>query len=366
MRVSVLTSLDELVDVAGHWKELADVCGGRATTQPFWCLPWWRRLGQGVPLVVTVHADGRLVALGPLHERRMAGLRVVRFLGHNLGAVSEVLAAPGFEASASQVWACLLGGRRRYLQLAECRADCAALIGLREASPRAVIEPSNACRTLCVPDSVEAYLAERPKGLRRSLRRADERLDDEGCSHSVEVVAEPGRVAEVLSELVGVCDDAESQRPRQNLLAGAWAPFTTDLLETAAAAGRLRLFVGRIDGSPVSFDLGLLSGGRLELWLGRYSPAWARFSPGHLSMRAVLHHAVETGVAEVDLGLGDDQYKRLWCPSRYATVSVTAASSPATMRFGAGVLSARRRLWEWRGRAGRVRPAGRGPVPATR
>lgn len=288
MRISVLTSPDELADVADQWQELSDVAGGRAATQPFWCLPWWRHLGRGVPLVVTVHAGGRLVALGPLHERRMAGLRVVRFLGHDLGAVSEVLVAPGFEASASQVWGWLLGGRARHLQLAECRAGSAALARLRGVSPAAVIAPSNACRTLSVPGSVEAYLAERPKGLRRSLRRADERLDGEGRSHSVEVVAEPGRAGEVLSELVDVCDGAESHRPRKNLLAGAWAPFTTDLLQSAASAGRLRLFVGRIDGAPVSFDLGLLSGDRLELWLGRYSPAWARFSPGHLSMRAVV------------------------------------------------------------------------------
>lgn len=358
MKVSVLTSVEELADVGEQWQELADAAGGRATTQPFWCLPWWRHLGRGSPLVVTVYADGRLAALAPLHERRMAGLRVVRFFGHDLGAVSEVLVAPGLESSAEAVWALLLSGRRRYLELAQYRADSAAFAALREVSGSAVIAPSDVCRTLSVPAGGEGYLADRPKNLRRSLRRADERMDEEGRRHSVEVVAEFARVAQVLPELVDVYDDAERDRPRQHLLAGAWAPFTIDLLETAAAADRLRLFVGRIDGCPVSFDLGLLSGGRLEIWLGRYAPAWARFSPGHLSMRAVINYAAEAGVREIDLGLGDDPYKRLWCPERYTTVRVTAASSPAAMSLGAGVLSARRRLWEWQ-RSRRALSAGR-------
>nr|MDQ6948532.1 hypothetical protein [Actinomycetota bacterium] len=85
MKVRVLSTLEEVRLVEPAWQHLADVTGGRATSQPWWCLTWWRHLGSGVPLIVTAWRNDNLVALVPLHERRICGVRVVRFLGHGLG-----------------------------------------------------------------------------------------------------------------------------------------------------------------------------------------------------------------------------------------------------------------------------------------
>src|SRR5437763_580018 len=103
VQVGAITDVDGLHDLTAEWTALADRAGARAFGYPFWCLPWFRRLGRGRPLVVTGRVDDELVALAPFHQRGLGG-GVVRFLGHGLGAVSRVLLAPGHEAAAEALW----------------------------------------------------------------------------------------------------------------------------------------------------------------------------------------------------------------------------------------------------------------------
>lgn len=345
LRVHVLTSPREWVRIEADWHGLAEASGARTPAGPLWCIPWLSGLSSGHPVVVAAFSGGSLVAIVPLHERRLAGLRVVRFIGHGLGAVSEMLVAPGWERAADECWARLLGGGPRYLQLLEYRSGGGGLEALVRSGAQVVIRERDACPIVRLGDhTLDSFLSSRPKGLRRTLRRADERLVEEHHHHKIEVIRDPDRLASVLPEVVTVYDAAERQVPRQHLLARPWTGFTTSLLSGAARHGRLRLFLGRIDGRPASFDVGLVTGGRLELWVGRYHPMYARFSPGHLSMRTIVGHAVAEALSEIDMGLGDDPYKRRWTDDRYSTVEATAASSPAALRLGAGILASRRRL----------------------
>jgi CelD/BcsL family acetyltransferase involved in cellulose biosynthesis len=358
VHVRVLSSEPELAAIAAEWRELAAATGARIGAGPLWCRAWLAHARRGRPLVVAAFRHGALAALAPLEERGLAGLRVTRFIGHGLGCVSELLAAPGDEQAAEACWATVLR-RRCYLQLLEYRSGAAGLVALRRAAPASSVRERDACPVVNLGHAgLDSLLAGRPKALRRTLRRGDERLAEERCRHEVEVVRDGGRLARVLHEVGEVYDAAERHAPRQHLLAPPWSPFTTALLAGAASEGRLRLFLGRVGGRPVSFDVGLVHGGRMELWLGRYHPAYARFSPGHLSMRAVVGHALAEGLAEIDMGLGDDQYKRRWAGDRYLTLDVAAASSAPVGRLATGIFT----LGRWR--RGLHRPGSRPPHPA--
>lgn len=341
MTVRVLTSVEDVEALVPEWQQLAERIGARATAQPLWCLAWWQHLQRGRLAVATAESAGSLVALAPLHEHRLAGIRFVRFLGHGLGAVTELLVAPGYEHAAGQVWEQVLRRRRCHLQLLEYRAPAAGVAELVASCPQAVVAPSDRCPVVSVAGTTDDYLASRPKGLRRTLRRVRQRLDAGRHIHDVERVSEPDGLARVLPEVMAIYDAAERDRPRLHLLAGRWAPFTIDLLHGAAAAGALQLFVGRVDGRPASFDVVFTSAGRFECWLGRYHPAFRPFAPGHLSLQAVVAHAFATGATEVDMGLGDDRYKRLWCDSRsYATLNISAGSSVVMRNAGCALVAA--------------------------
>jgi CelD/BcsL family acetyltransferase involved in cellulose biosynthesis len=55
---------------------------------------------------------------------------------------------------------------------------------------------------------------------------------------------------------------------------------------------------------------GIRSGGVLHWWFPVYDPAFAAFAPGWILLRELTAAAPELGLMRIDLGRGDDEYKR--------------------------------------------------------
>lgn len=65
-----------------------------------------------------------------------------------------------------------------------------------------------------------------------------------------------------------------------------------------------------IGGHLVAAHLGLRSGGVLHWWFPVYDPAFARLAPGWMLLRELVAASPELGVTRIDLGRGEDEYKR--------------------------------------------------------
>ncbi len=340
MTLRVLTRPKELVEIDEAWRELASTTPTRPFTHPFWCLPWYRNLGKGRPFVVVLEEGGKLVALAPFFERRLAGIGLVRFLGHGLGAVSAPVIAPGYQDAAAGLWEAALSGRR-FAELLEYDSTGPGLAALQALDGRRrAVSSRDVCPVIQLEGSLESWWEASNKELRRVLRRAERAVDASGGAHEVELVRQPDRLEAVLADLVAVHDAAEAANPRQHLLRGRWAPFTRELLRAAADAGHLRLFICRVDGRAVSFTVMLTGAGTMGMWLNRFDPEFARFSPGHLTLRAAVEQGFAEGLHEVDLLIGTPRYKWLWTRASYETMTVHAASSPTVFRTGRALLAA--------------------------
>ncbi|HYF47060.1 MAG TPA: GNAT family N-acetyltransferase, partial [Acidimicrobiales bacterium] len=316
------------------WNRLADDAEASMFVRPFWCLTWWEHLGRGQLSVVVAEEDGELVALAPLHRRRVGMVDVVRFLGFGLGSVGELLVAPGREADADAVWDEALGHGQTYLQLVEYRDGGHGLKALQARnSAETRVLPHDVCPVIAFDGDIDEYLATRKKGHRRNLRKARERLEAEGRTFALEEVETPERLAEVYAESAEVYHAAERANPRLDIFRPPWDSFTATLLRRAAQEGHLRLCIGRIDGRAVSCDLAFLTPRRLALWAGRFDPDYRPFVPGHYALRSIAARALEEGRV-IDLLIGDDPYKQAWTGESYATLSVEGASGPVAGRLG--------------------------------
>ena len=60
----------------------------------------------------------------------------------------------------------------------------------------------------------------------------------------------------------------------------------------------------------VAAHFGLRSDGVLHWWFPVYDPDLARFGPGWLLLRQLVLAGPDLGVTRIDLGRGDDEYKR--------------------------------------------------------
>ncbi len=353
---TVLRTLPELEAIAEEWHALAVAHSAGPSVQPWFAIAWWRHLGRGELAVHAVRdAQGRLVGIAPLHERRLAGLREVRWLGHGLGAVSEVLGAGNEEDDpiATAVWEPLAADRRRLLHLVEHRFGGGGLGVLRRGGAwRSDVVVRDSCPVIDLAGlgSVDELLAQRGfRKLRQNLARLDRHVAGAPVKVAVELWHTVDELDAALPELVAVHDRAEDDHARLHFLRPPYRDFTVDAMRDVARRGLLALAIVRVDGQAVGFHVAVRCGSSVSAWLARFDHAAAEFAPGHLMLRAVADWSIAAGASRLDLQLGGDLYKRRWSTGAYDTVGVSAA--PATSKVPArAVLDATEGLYRLRAR----------------
>ncbi|MEN0652012.1 MULTISPECIES: GNAT family N-acetyltransferase [Hyphobacterium] len=66
----------------------------------------------------------------------------------------------------------------------------------------------------------------------------------------------------------------------------------------------------RVNGKIIAAHFGMRSENRVQYWFPSYDPAFNHVSPGLLLLLETIRHAGETGIATVELGPGDYDFKR--------------------------------------------------------
>lgn len=352
--VDEITTPEGMARLEPEWRALADAAPAGPFAIPALALAWWQHLGRGRPLVVTARdGGGKLVGLAPLHERRVAGADVVRWIGFGLGAVGEVVTAPAHDEVAAAIWEHLAGSKRRVLQLVEYRHGGHGLDTLRRSDAWQVsAELRDACPVVDARghDSVTSFLAEAGRRkLRQNLARYDRQAERDGAALTVEVHTTAAAIDAALADLTLVHDKAEAAHPRLHFLAEPWRAFTVDALRRCAAEGRVAAFLVRLGDAPVGLHVVITAGDTAYAWLARYDPAASAYAPGHIMLRSVVQWAIEHGFPTIDLQLGDDPYKLRWSSSTYDTVGVLAAA-PGRLRLARLQLEAVETAYALKGR----------------
>jgi CelD/BcsL family acetyltransferase involved in cellulose biosynthesis len=174
------------------------------------------------------------------------------------------------------------------------------------------------------------YLAGRPGSLRHTFRRGSARL------------ARAGRVRlEVVRDGVGLADALGRY---EQVYAASWKraepypAFIRRLATGLAAAGALRLGLLRQGEHPIAAQIWIVWRGTATLYKLAHDRAWDTLSPGTVLTMAMLERLLDDErIAELDLGAGDDPYKRLWATRRRERFGLLAFD-PLTLRGAAGAL----------------------------
>lgn len=134
--------------------------------------------------------------------------------------------------------------------------------------------------------------------------------------------------------------------------------FYAHVTDWAAATGRLRLAVLRLDGRPVAAELDLAEGDALHSLKTGFDPEFAKQGPGHLLVALLLERLAPEGVKRYEM-LGDaDAYKMRWTDRvhemRELTVFAPTPRGVAALGRSRVVPAVRRRLTGLAARAGRA------------
>jgi hypothetical protein len=300
-----------------------------------------------------------LLALGGADNALMLCLMrlpdgVLRSLASPYSLDWRPLPAPNAGPGALTQAACGIGRLmrgRKPIRLDTMDPEAPCLAALREGLPRAGLvllnynHFGNWHEILPGGATWESYLTGRPPALRSTIRRKVER-----CARDMrfDTAQTPG------PELEAGILAYEEVRAR------SWKPnepfpsFDRALIRAAAAAGVLRLGVlrRRGDGRPVAAQYWVLDRGGARALLLKLAHAEEEraASPGTALTAMMIRRLLEEDqVRELDFGVGDDPYKRLWVGARRQRVGIAAVdpSHPAGMlellRHAAGRLKAQLR-----------------------
>jgi CelD/BcsL family acetyltransferase involved in cellulose biosynthesis len=270
------------------------------------------------PFIVTAHdADGRPLVLLPLVLRVRRGIRVASFMGGKHTTFNMALWDRDFarEATAADL-AHLLSALRT-----KPAADVLALTQQPQhwqdhLNPFAMLprQPSvNDCPVMpMVPgDPPERRLS---NSFRRRLKGKERKLQAPGYRYHV------ANTDADIERLLDWFFQVKPMRMAEQKLPDVFAePGVADFIRKAC---RARFSGGRVidihslecDDEVIAIFAGVADGHRFSMMFNTYTMSdRSRYSPGLILMRHIIDHYGERRYRALDLGIGSDDYKRLFC-----------------------------------------------------
>jgi CelD/BcsL family acetyltransferase involved in cellulose biosynthesis len=292
--------------LTGHadaWDALVDAS---SLPSPF-LRSWWLDSVSAVPAThLLVLSDGELVGGLALARDTLLGISRYRFAGQGVLCPDhlDALARPGHEdevADALRDWFEAPG--QRIVDLA----------GLREGSlvARALArspEPLDVAPFQALPGDGSDFLAGRSSNFRRSVRKAERRLDEAGVTHRR---VEPALLPAALDAFRRLQDDRDGRGPLLEEL-----PVLARALASGLARGEARVDVLESPTEVVAVSLAFVVAGRLSLYQVARSLDHEHRSAATVLLNRVITEAMADGCHEVDMLRGDEGYKASFADAR--------------------------------------------------
>jgi CelD/BcsL family acetyltransferase involved in cellulose biosynthesis len=285
------------------WDRLASASGNIFATRE-WLRTWFDHHGGDEPLVIAGHtSDGRLATILPLELRSMAGVRMLRFLGHGPSDQMGPLCDPAESGAAAGAMRTLLRRPPRRYQVFVGRYlpdpyDWAALLDARrvrtDASPVLRFDGS----------SWDEVLGSFGSGIRKEIRYDARRLarDHEVRHRICDDQATLSSDLDVLFTLHAAQWGSSSSLIRHEAFHRAFAAI-------ALERGWLRLWTLEVDGRPLAVKLNFRFGSAEFSYQGGRDHRWRGPSLGLVNLSNAMRAAFEEGAREYRFLRGGERYK---------------------------------------------------------
>ena len=353
-RVAAVDVVGDLGRAEAIWRDLESRRASQTPYQRFdFLAAWQRQVGQREDLspfiVIAWDSERNPLALLPLVRGRKHGVEVASFMGGKHANFNMALWDRDFAASATQADLEALVAAIAQGASAKGSADVLALhrqpLAWRELpNPMALLphQPStNDCPVL-VMEPGAAPQAHMSNSFRRRLRGKERKLEPL-----------PGyryHVAETDADITRLLDwffRVKPLRMAEQKLPDVFADpgiedFIRQACATRLAAGNRAIDIHALecDEEVIAIFAGVADGHRFSMMFNTYTmSASAKYSPGLILMRDIIDHYAGRDYRAFDLGIGSDDYKRLFCKGDEAIFDSFIALT-ARGRIAASAMSA--------------------------
>jgi CelD/BcsL family acetyltransferase involved in cellulose biosynthesis len=324
-RIAGVDILHDLVQAEAIWRGLEDRQFFTPYQQFDFLGPWQRRVGEREGLspfiVIAYDAERRPLLLLPLTLRHQRGVRTACFMGGKHATFNMALWDKDFAADATAVdLDALMSGIR-----ARSEADILALtqqpLRWRDLPNPMARLPHQASVNDCplmamVPD--EPPTARISSSFRRRLKGKERKLQALPGFH-YHVATTDAEIKRLLDWFFFVKPLRMAEQKLPNVFA---EPGVEDFVRGAcmapvASGGHvIDIHALECDAEVIAIFAGVADGHRFSMMFNTYTGSdSSRYSPGLILMRNIVDHYAERGYRALDLGIGSDDYKRLFCKS---------------------------------------------------
>jgi CelD/BcsL family acetyltransferase involved in cellulose biosynthesis len=320
-RIASVDIVDDLGQAETIWRGLE----GQFSTpyQRFDFLgPWQRQVGARESLtpfiVIARDAERRPLYLLPLAVRRKHGVRTAGFMGGKHATFNMALWDRDFAAGATEadLKALLDGIRERaavdVLALTQQPRHWQDLPNPMALLPR---QPSvNDCPVLTMaPGAAPSALIS--NSFRRRLKSKERKLQAL-AGYRYQIATSDAEIERLLDWFFGVKPLRMAEQKLPNVFADPGIEdFIRDACMTEVAGGRaIDIHALECDNEVIAIFAGVADGHRFSMMFNTYTMSGSsRYSPGLILMRNIIDHYAGRAYRALDLGIGSDDYKRLFC-----------------------------------------------------
>jgi CelD/BcsL family acetyltransferase involved in cellulose biosynthesis len=323
VRVDIVTDLNEAEAV---WRSLEQSNQLSTPYQRFdFLAAWQRQVGEREAikpfLAIAYDKERQPLLLLPLGVKRESGARVARFLGGKHATFNMALWDREFAAGATATDLDALISAIRSQSAADVLALTQQPLRWRDLpNPMALLpnRPSaNDCPLLTMePGAAPATLIS--NSFRRRLKGKERKLQAL-AGYRYHVASDDADITRLLDWFFAIkpLRMAEQKLPDVFAEAGIEDFVRGACIARLAGGGRaIDIHALECDDEVIAIFAGVADGHRFSMMFNTYTMSGSsKYSPGLILMRDIIDHYAGRGYRALDLGIGSDDYKRLFCKS---------------------------------------------------
>jgi CelD/BcsL family acetyltransferase involved in cellulose biosynthesis len=325
-RIAGVDIVDDLGEAETIWRGLEDEAQFSTPYQRFDFLePWQRQAGgrEGLRpfIVIACDAERRPLLLLPLALRHEHGVRTACFMGGKHATFNMALWDRDFAAGATAADLEALISAIRGRSAADVLALTQQPLRWRDLpNPMALLpnRPSaNDCPLLTMePGAAPATLIS--NSFRRRLKGKERKLQAL-AGYRYHAASDDAVITRLLDWFFAIKPLRMAEQKLPNVFA---EPGVEDFIRDACMArlangGRaIDIHALECDDEVIAIFAGVADGHRFSMMFNTYTMSGSsKYSPGLILMRDIIDHYAGRGYRALDLGIGSDDYKRLFCKS---------------------------------------------------
>ncbi len=324
MQIEIVTTVARFAELGPQWDQALTENELESTWMSHaWLNCWWRAFGSGGKLLVPVlwNADQITLAVPLMLEKRALKGVSVKALGFIQNGLTPRSSLIGTKPSSAAVVKLLeeLCRRDRLWRVAvlenlieDSQANELIQAAARELGLGLLQEPARISPFIELPDGYDSWFSSLGRDMRRNIRRARTRLAELGkleavCCDSSENWQEDLESCFTIS--------ARSWKGPTGKNLGGRADrrqFITEFTEEAAKRGWASIWLLKLDGKAIAFELHLRRGDVVLPLAADFDQEYREHSPGVALRSHILEELAAAGVTRYDFGGTVYGYKMQW------------------------------------------------------